>query len=111
MGSSSSKESEMVERPVHTVPTEEDLADFVNMYCELSPKAHVAFNELASALRVFLLSHRGRRINHNAWFTLVDHLIKVHGLSRSGYEADAPGMYRFVFVRGIRLKMFPDMDG
>ena len=85
-----------------------DLAAFVATYCELSPKAHVSYYELASALRVFLASHRGQIPASWGFIEVMGRrLIEAHGLAVSGFQEEGPCACRFVFVLGIRLKMFP----
>ena len=83
-----------------------DLRDFVALHCELSPKAHTAYNELFGALYAFL-SARGVRLTGYEGSSLMQELATTHGLAFNGPRAYGNMPYAHVAVCGIRLKLFP----
>ena len=90
-------------------PSKAYIDDFVELHCELDPKAHTAYNEVASALLVFL-QQRGRAVSAtdaHHWRTLVHHLIDDHGLTQQGPEVCGPRPMSFVFLVGVRITHFP----
>lgn len=91
-----------------------DLSAFVEQHCELSPKAHVAVNELAGALHVFLRSRGhdlGPAIPAHLPHQLMSELVAMHGLVTSGPDVRNPLSYShwnaYKVVCGIRIKVFP----
>ena len=73
------------------------------------PKAHTAYNEVASALLVFL-QQRGRAVSAtdaHHWRTLVQHLIDDHGLTQQGPQVGGPRPMSYVFLVGVRITHFP----
>ena len=96
---------------VSTFPTHGDVDDFVRLHCELDPKAHTAYNEVASALLVFLQT-RGRTVSaldFMHWRKCVQVLIDDHGLTQQGPQVDGPRPMSYVFLVGIRVKQFSDV--
>ncbi len=94
--------------------THEDIADFVELHCELDPKVHAAYNEVASALLVFL-QLRGRAVSTNdvlQWRNLVQHVVDSKpGLTLQGPEVYGPRPMSYVFLVGLRVVHFPGALG
>lgn len=78
-------------------PSKADIDDFVELHCELDPKAHTAYNEVASALLVFL-QHRGRAVSATD---------AHHGLTQQGPQVGGPRPMSYVFLVGVRITHFP----
>ena len=107
MGCATSKTTTI--RDPNTIVTSGDVYDFVELHCELSPKAHVSYMELAGALYTFLKS-RSRRVDPGGLWphSVMAALVEFHNLTVCGpfLEGARPHAYRTVC--GVRIKVYPD---
>ena len=96
-------------RDPDTCTTNLDVYDFVELHCELSPKAHVSYMELAGALHTFLKA-RGRHADINVvWpVPVMTALVQFYNLTVCGPEVQGPRSFAYQAVRGVRIKVYPD---
>ena len=94
-----------------------DITDFVEIHCELDPKAHTAYNEVASALLVFMQLRGRHHANVESYWhdSLMKFLIQEYGLTNSGsvmwcnrtIGGKTQRSWSNVFLVGIRIVLFP----
>ena len=83
----------------------DDVRDFLELHCELSPDNHVALNELTGALHVFLIS-RQYEYKKMLWTReLIDLFVNGYGFEFSGVNGQSRWCH--VSVCGLRIKRFP----
>ena len=85
----------------------EDVRDFLELHCELSPDNHVALDELTGALHVFLET-RQYKTRELLWTReLIDLFVNGYGFEFAGIVLPTPSPWRQVIVCGLRIKRFP----
>ena len=83
---------------------------FVDMFCEVDPKAHTTFSELASAMFVDL-ENNGVHVSHinvNTVHCVVSLVCAAEPMVRLAGVATPHRPFEFLVLKGIRVKSFPE---